>query len=81
MAGIVTQLDANGIIRRLTLKNKQFRVIETYPTEHGVNIVFVDLPTVSMSTIADWIYAAGGTPMYVGREQRGGGHVMVSEIR
>jgi hypothetical protein len=77
----MSENDAKTITDAMARKNKTFRVIETIVRAGGVNVVFVDLPTTDLGTIAGWAYDAGGVPLFVGREWVNNGFVMHMRLR
>lgn len=72
---------AKQIISAVSKKHPKFRHIEMTLTDRGFNVTFADIPDMDMRTISNWFYNAGGTPLYVGREFRFDGYVMVAEVK
>lgn len=73
--------EAKLITNRVARKHPKFRLIETRLHDRGANITFADLPDHDMRVISGWFDKAGALVMYVGREYRYDGYVMVAELR
>jgi prepilin-type processing-associated H-X9-DG protein len=77
----MTPETAKTITDAMARKHKTFRLIETRIHDKGANITFADLPDTDMRVISGWFDRAGALVMYVGREFRYDGYVMVAELR
>lgn len=76
----MSEADANGLVKELQRAHKNFRVIENRVHERGLSLVFAEI-SVDPRTICGWIEDAGGLALYVGKEYRFDGFVMIAEVR
>ena len=61
----MSDLDARGIIRRLTLKHKEINILSTQVNGDTCCITFEFIP-VNLVNVGNWIIKAGGLPQQQG---------------